>query len=212
MSVDWSKPIEAVEKATDRVVTVSYDGREWSESYNCFMYFTNEVPASDTTNEYWHEDGRDWCVSNKWFVRNCVEEVLPIDWTKPLELEDGTPVKVVYGPDSDGDYQLTRVDGKNFTKAQTDTLTRTAHWQENGARMQACKGIRVRNRVEQPATPTVDLPTMTVTGLPVPQGFADVMKHTVVGADITGILITAGDRMEITTTSGATFVVSISTK
>jgi hypothetical protein len=29
-----------------------------------------------------------------------------IDWTKPIELDDGTPVELVGGPDSDGDCQV----------------------------------------------------------------------------------------------------------
>lgn len=82
---------------------------------------------------------------------------MTIDWTKPLELEDGTPVVIApgNGPDPAGDYGLRRADGDLFTFAQTgDAGFRTAYWKPNGARWggfdgsEGEYGMRVRNVAE----------------------------------------------------------------
>lgn len=39
---------------------------------------------------------------------------MTIDWTKPIELIDGTPVVVTDGPDEDGDYWIVRTDGRGI--------------------------------------------------------------------------------------------------
>jgi len=194
--VDWAKPIEAVEKATGRVVPMKFSetvdmGRTGT------MHTTSESPAGNSNNN-WYPDGRDWCSNDAWFIRNTVTPTPAIDWTKPLELEDGTPVVLVSGPDGDGDYRLMREDGEKFTETQTDSTYRYCHWKQNGNRMRGEQGLRVRNRAE----PKPDLHTMTITGIPVPEGFAEVMQHTIVGAEITGILIDAPYSMQITTPKG----------
>jgi len=123
MSVDWTKPIEAVEKATGRVVSVAVTGHVWE--FNGKSVHGTNCPDDETTNGDWYEDGSDYCKLGKWFIRNTV-----------------TP------------------------------------------------------------TPAINWLAGTVVGPAVPQGFAEVMKHTVVGADITGILISASDTMSITTPNG----------
>ena len=194
--VDWAKPIEAVEKATGRVVPMVF--MEKNDTYfDPPLYLTTTSPGGNS-NIYWMVDGRDNCSNDAWFIRNTVTPTPAIDWTKPLELEDGTPVVMLSGPDSDGDYRLNREDGEKFTEAQTGSTYRHCYWKQNGDRMRDKQGLRVRNRAE----PKPDLHTMTVTGIPVPQGFAEVMQHTIVGAEITGILIDAPYSMLITTPKG----------
>lgn len=80
---------------------------------------------------------------------------MTIDWTKPLELEDGTPVRVDrdWG---DGDYTLVRCDGKPFTKAQvgpTDKGETRAVWGPDGDGFMMDQPMRVRNAAEKPALP-----------------------------------------------------------
>lgn len=84
-----------------------------------------------------------------------------IDWTKPLELEDGTPVEVVsYYPGGGGDRTLRRADGNWFTREQAPDGAGypqdEAIWQEDGSRYCGYPGLRVRNRIEQPAASTAD--------------------------------------------------------
>jgi len=196
MSVNWTKPIEAVEKATGRVVPMELLEKD-ARNFDPPLYLTTHSPGSNSNN-YWKADGRDNCANDKWFIRNTVTPTPAIDWNKPLELEDGTPVVLVSGPDGEGDYRLQREDGRYFTETQTGYTYRFCDWKQNGERMRDNSGLRVRNRAE----PKPDLHTMTVTGLPVPEGFAEVMKHTIVGADITSILIDAPYSMQITTPKG----------
>lgn len=125
--VDWMKPIEAVEKATGRVVPMEFLETD-AEHFDPPLYLTTESPAHNS-NIYWRKDGRDNCSIDAWFIRN-VEEA------------------------------------------------RSAH------------------------THTYDFATMTVTGIPVPEGFAEVMKHTIVGSTITGIVIDAPYSLSIQTPNG----------
>ena len=122
-----------------------------------------------------------------------------VDWTKPLELEDGTPVVLIHGPDRDGDYRLRREDNLYFTEHQTGGRFKFAHWQKDGFRLSGCAGLMVRNRFH---THTYDFSGMTITGLPVPDGFAEVMKHTITGDKITGIVIDAPYSLSIQTPNG----------
>ena len=139
MTVDWSKPIEAVEKATGRVVPVTFleqVGNTWH---------THECPDPNTTNRYWKFDGADQCANKAWFVRNRVA----IDWTKPLELEDGTAVRIE-ADWFDGDRTLSRSDGKLFTEKQVGPRPQNssqAIWCADGSRYDNGPGLRVRNRV-----------------------------------------------------------------
>lgn len=71
-----------------------------------------------------------------------------VDFSKPLELMDGTPVVVVGGPDSDGDYTVEPVDGQRiaYGSDMLDTLTVGSHgrvWTPYGYKEQ-----RVRNCAE----------------------------------------------------------------
>ena len=91
-----------------------------------------------------------------------------IDWSKPLELVDGTPL-VFNDPgapmDSDGDYLLVREDGKLFTEGQHPghsldyfCAAPNGKWWFDEARDEAAP--LVRNRVAVPANE--NLPALTV--------------------------------------------------
>jgi len=69
--LDLSKPLEAVEKATGRVVPVTFGGRG-TRHYGLnteTAFHTKESPADDT-NDNWYLDGRDYCYQDKWLIRN----------------------------------------------------------------------------------------------------------------------------------------------
>jgi hypothetical protein len=209
MSVDWTKPIEAVEKATGRVVPMEFWQKD-DANFDPPLYLTKDSPAG-SSNIYWKVDGRDNCSREEWFIRNTVAPTPAIDWTKPLELEDGTPVVIENGPLGDDHafaqyYALQRADGERFTPEQAAGY-QVACWELDGQRYRhfsgtRADGIRVRNVEPAAAQHSIPSATITITDLPVPQGFAEVMKHTVVGADITGILISAPDKMSIITPNG----------
>lgn len=78
---------------------------------------------------------------------------MTIDWTKPLELEDGTPVVLDYDH-RDGDYSLRRADGEEFTYEQAGNNPHVAIWKKDGSRYGGNVGLRVRNAVET----TSDIP------------------------------------------------------
>lgn len=63
--IDWTKPIEAVEKATGRVVPMTFRNKRDDRTYN-----TTDAPDGYTSNAQWYPDGRNWCSRNAWFVRN----------------------------------------------------------------------------------------------------------------------------------------------
>ena len=77
-----------------------------------------------------------------------------IDWTKPLELIDGTPVHLKLrdhfkpNPDADGDYYLVRSDDENFADTGSGTLIvgpDGRHW------LMAQGQVLVRNQTTTPA-------------------------------------------------------------
>lgn len=80
-----------------------------------------------------------------------------IDWTKPLELMDGTPVigEPCNFPDGEGDYGLRRVDGLYFTVEQCGLSgVDVAYWQADGSRWNNHRGPCVRNvETAHPAAP-----------------------------------------------------------
>lgn len=48
-----------------------------------------------------------------------------IDWTKPLELMDGTPVRLTEDderPDEDGDYWIEREDGRRIKSLDRESM------------------------------------------------------------------------------------------
>jgi hypothetical protein len=74
-----------------------------------------------------------------------------IDWTAPLELSDGTPVKLCpyrdgINPDGDGDYFLVREDGKPFADARYGHRTTVFIANPDGREWLHQVGTRVRNR------------------------------------------------------------------
>lgn len=73
-----------------------------------------------------------------------------IDWSKPLELKDGTAVKLAdkcQQPDSSGDYLLEREDGGKFTDAQAGAMRSFAFWKSDGTYWGGNNyGLPVRNR------------------------------------------------------------------
>jgi len=75
MTVDWTKPIEAVEKATGRVVPMTfYKTRKAGSIGGNYPlnddYYTTEAPCNATSNSGWNADGSDHCGCNAWFIRN----------------------------------------------------------------------------------------------------------------------------------------------
>ncbi|HET8729512.1 MAG TPA: hypothetical protein VFM34_00165 [Moraxellaceae bacterium] len=72
---------------------------------------------------------------------------MTIDWTKPLELEDGTPV-TIYEDYGDGFFSLGRADGEQFTFRQAGNNPLTAVWRKDGLRFGNGPGLRVRNVAE----------------------------------------------------------------
>lgn len=81
-AIDWTKPIEAVRKADGRTVPVTLRANREGEYAD---RHTKECPAGDT-NEGWHEDGRDWCRNDAWFIRNVAQP-------NPLPADDTVVVK-----------------------------------------------------------------------------------------------------------------------
>ena len=75
-----------------------------------------------------------------------------IDWTKPLELMDGTPVVLVGGsPDDDGDYWISREDGKNIPTSGCPGGYRTLCVHPDGTEwFGSCDVVIVRNRRAEP--------------------------------------------------------------
>lgn len=74
-----------------------------------------------------------------------------IDWSKPLELSDGTPLvlkaNVLRGnPDADGDYYLVRADGKPLTLEQCDLDTSVFIAGRTGKHWLQRSSMTVRNR------------------------------------------------------------------
>jgi len=75
-----------------------------------------------------------------------------IDWSKPIELDDGTPARVIAGPDEDGDYEVESPKRRRDQPASTATDT----WYYNaGGRFVGCEYspayYTIRNSAEQPA-------------------------------------------------------------
>lgn len=68
--VDWTNPIEAVRKSDGAVFPVTLKGRDARR-----LFITNEIPDHYETNEFWNEDGTDFCPCKGWFIRNVAEEV-----------------------------------------------------------------------------------------------------------------------------------------
>lgn len=67
MTIDWSKPLEAVKIGTDIVVPVTLAPYRLGQIVD---RYTNECPDDATTNKGWFEDGTDWCAGNGWRIRN----------------------------------------------------------------------------------------------------------------------------------------------
>jgi hypothetical protein len=115
--VDWTKPIEA-EDGTPLVL--AKHGEHFGDNTNpdrdghYWVMVEGEIEAAFNTHCYspisavrHHRLG---------FIRN--RAAVAIDWSAPLEMVDGTPVRVGGGPDRDGDYLCVREDGKPFTGEQ----------------------------------------------------------------------------------------------
>ena len=72
-----------------------------------------------------------------------------MDWTKPIELLDGTPLKLVSGPDEAGDYTLAREDGLDFDGEPDPACTLYATFDGRRATPETTYTV-VRNRAESP--------------------------------------------------------------
>lgn len=91
--IDWTKPIEAVHIPSGRTVPMTFE-RVMHERF----WVTKECPDDLESNREWHEDGRDWCHHNAWFIRNIAST---LDWLDDLEVvrEDGTTSPAAYDGD-----------------------------------------------------------------------------------------------------------------
>jgi len=92
VTIDWTKPIEAVREGTGETVRLTVKGRA-TESPGREGYETIECPNPDEANRCWNPDGTNWCHVGLWKVRNVAEpEDVPlpstIDWDRQLEFED----------------------------------------------------------------------------------------------------------------------------
>lgn len=120
---------------------------------------------------------------------------MAVDWTKPIEAVHRETGRVV-------PMELYRIVGESYTYAETyaapDPDTSNCKWNKDGSDCCSYQQWYIRNVAQ--SQPVVG-PMMTITGFPIPQGFIDVMKHTYVGGDITGLIITAPDTIEIQTSN-----------
>lgn len=218
MTVDWTKPIEAVHKTTGRVVPMEYDRPELSSTGHVMWHRTRQSPEQ-RSNENWYESGEDYCSNREWYIRNVVEQPQrTVDWTKPIETvpNELNPVPVPCRlRDEDNHLPSSRsveILGPWFDCKDSSGMV-IGHdywWYKEDGSIDAVGDDwpLIRNVVEQPLD--IDFPTITITGLPMPQGFIEVMKHTIIGDRIKGLIIT--DPHTITVQTGdAEYVVSITT-
>lgn len=84
--IDTTKPLEAVNKQTGKVVPLTFKGM-WNG-----LIQTTTAPCDATSNELWRTDGTDRCFMNEWTLRN-VDNAL--DTSKPLQTRSGLPVDFV---------------------------------------------------------------------------------------------------------------------
>lgn len=73
MTVDWTKPIEAVRETDGKVVAMEF---QWVSEDG--IHYTKNYPNPEESNWAWHRDGSDFCHLRKWRIRNVVEEIP--DW------------------------------------------------------------------------------------------------------------------------------------
>lgn len=126
-----------------------------------------------------------------------------VDWGKPIEAVEkitGRVVPMKYAATS----HLSADDEAMVMTKETPAPNSNNNWYMDGRDWCTNDAWFIRN-VEEPQpvhTHTYDFATMTITGLPVPEGFAEVMKHTIVGSTITGIVIDAPYSLSIQTSNG----------
>ncbi len=81
--IDITKPLEAVETATGRVVPLTFS-RLASDPRYPGQFYTTDAPCNSTSNTMWSLTGEDRCYAKKWTIRNVESKM--IDTTKPLRL------------------------------------------------------------------------------------------------------------------------------
>lgn len=104
--IDTTKPLEAVNKATGKVVPMEFASAEDSLTEGAFR--TKKGPCNSTSNNTWYADGRDYCHHNQWFIRNVASDA--IDPSKPLQTTDGRKATLVSRPNPGEIY--VKIEGK----------------------------------------------------------------------------------------------------
>lgn len=156
MTIDWTKPIETVPcERNPNPVPCEFAGI--SDSGDAEYFIRGDWFARHGGNQI-DSDGEDLPWTDNGYhnlpkIRNV--ETPAIDWTKPLELMDGTPIRLSdrngkdFGgtnPDRDGDYWIEREDGLPTDLGPGERCVSLA-----GTFVQT-----IRNRAEPAATPTDD--------------------------------------------------------
>lgn len=125
-----------------------------------------------------------------------------VDWGKPIEAVEKITGRVV-------PMEYLETDAEHFDPplhltTESPASNSNMYWKDDGKDNCRTDAWYIRN-VEEPQpvhTHTYDFSGMTITGLPVPDGFAEVMKHTIVGSTVTGIVIDAPYSLSIQTPNG----------
>lgn len=170
--IDITKPLEAVHKETGRVVPMTFASRcTLSGARFEGGFYTTEAPCNSTSNSGWFADGTDMCSHNKWFIRNVAAK---IDVTKPLQLSDGTPARLIKVTQS-GRIGV-KIDDVGHVLGRM-----TRFFNADGTRRSSHKHITLQNAPENPVT-KLDLTKTLVTrgGRPVRYLMTDLPTATII--------------------------------
>lgn len=95
--IDFTKPLELEDGTPVKVTGKTYYLTHGGIGHQV-EYFTN----GERHDAYYTDDGTATYLKTLPRIRNKAT----IDWSKPIELDNGVPAKLVKGPDADGDYEV----------------------------------------------------------------------------------------------------------
>jgi len=81
MTIDWSRPIEAVHR-DGRVKSMTLNGARDFDSDG--VYFTDDIPDPCTCNSGWYANGQNRVPKSPWVIHNVVEHPTPTQYAPEL--------------------------------------------------------------------------------------------------------------------------------
>ncbi len=160
MTIDWTKPIETVPcERNPNPVPCEFVGT--TKEGNARYFIRGDWFGPHGQNQRDFESAKLPWTDCDWNSLPQLRNTTPaIDWTKPLELMDGTPVvldpEIAGNPDRDGDYWIVREDGEKIQLSEPNCQYRTMCVRSNGMEESIDVQI-VRNRAEPAAAPEIEV-------------------------------------------------------